>query len=265
MRHCYVLRVFTRGDEGGNHLGVVTDVTGLHEKVMQEIAFDNGYSETIFIDWREPGTPAVRIFTPEVELPFAGHPLVGAAWVLGMVGPATVDRMTCGVGEIPFRIQGDMVWVDTPMVESVRSAEDAMDVLAAAGIPSPDGAWWADMPLPYLVAEFDDPDRVASAAPDLDALMAGGVEMCYLVSPVDGGFKARFFAHGAGVPEDPATGSAAAALSAVLRHRGRSEGDHLVFQGDEMGHPSTISVRWTDRHASLGGTVRRDEVRVIEK
>jgi len=265
MRHCYVLRVFTREDQGGNHLAVVTDVTGLHEKVMQEIAFDNGFSETIFIDWREGGVPTVRIFTPEVELPFAGHPLVGAAWVLGMAGPGTVDRMRCDVGEIPFRVDGDMVWVDTPMVNQVRPADDALRALASAGLPEPDGTWWAEMPLPYLVAEYGDPDDVLRAAPDLDALQAGGVGMCYLVAPMGDSYKARFFAHGAGIPEDPATGSAAAALAAVMRHRGRLTGEHLVNQGDEIGHPSTIHLRWDEQHASLGGTVRRDEVRVIEK
>ena len=78
MRHCYVLRVFTRGGEGGNHLGVVTDTTGLADVTMQAIATALGFSETIFIDWRAVGDPRVRIFTPAAELAFAGHPLVGA-------------------------------------------------------------------------------------------------------------------------------------------------------------------------------------------
>ena len=265
MRHCYVLRVFTRGDDGGNHLGVVTDVTGLPGKAMQEIATENGFSETVFIDWRTGGTPSVRIFTPAQELPFAGHPLVGAAWVLGMIGPGTADRMSCGVGEIPFRSDGDLVWVDTPMVDSVRVAAEAESIAVAARLPEPVGAWWADMPLPYLVIEAVSGLAVASADPDLEVLVDQGVDMCYLVARSSEGFKVRFFAPTAGVPEDPATGSAAAALAAVRRFAGEASGSLIVSQGDEIGWPSTIQVEWDHSRASLGGTVRRDEVRTLER
>ena len=265
MRHCYVLRVFTREEKGGNHLGVVTDVTGLSDQAMQEIAVDNGFSETVFIDWREPGVPVVRIFTPGRELPFAGHPLVGAAWVLGMIGPATVDRMICAVGEIPFRMDGEVVWVDTPMVEAVRPAPDAEAIALAAGLPDPLAAWWADMPLSYLVMDMGFPETVAAAAPDLEALMHHGAEMCYLIAQVKDGYKTRFFAPRDRIAEDPATGSAASALAAIRRHIGEGRGTANVYQGDEIGAPSTIRLSWDERHASIGGTVRRDEVRVIER
>jgi trans-2,3-dihydro-3-hydroxyanthranilate isomerase len=265
MRHCYVLRVFTREEKGGNHLGVVTDVTGISDQGMQEIAVDNGFSETIFIDWREGGIPTVRIFTPGREIPFAGHPLVGAAWVLGMIGPGTVDRMICGVGEIPFRMEGDQVWVDTPMVEAVRSAPEAEGIAVAAGLPAPLAAWWVDMPLPYLVMDMGFPETVASAQPDLEALMSHGAEMCYLIAQTKGGYKTRFFAPRDRIAEDPATGSAAAALAAVRRFIGDGSGVAVIHQGDEVGAPSTIRLKWDERHASFGGTVRRDEVRILEK
>ena len=265
MRHCYVLRVFTRGEKGGNHLGVVTDVTGITDRGMQEIAVENGFSETVFIDWREAGVPAVRIFTPGRELPFAGHPLVGAAWVLGMIGPGTTDRMTCGVGEIPFRMEGDLVWVDTPMIESVRSAPEAEAIAAAVGLPEPVAGWWADMPLPYLVIDLGLAEAVASAQPDLEALMEHGADMCYLIAQTKDGYKARFFAPRDGITEDPATGSAASALAAVRRHIGEGTGATKIHQGDEVGWPSTIHLAWDERRASIGGTVRRDEVRILEK
>ena len=92
-RHCYVLRVFTRGDEGGNHLGVVTDSTSLTTESMQAIAVDLGFSETIFLEWNEGEIPHVRIFTPGAEMAFAGHPLVGMAWTLKQLGPGHPD--TC--------------------------------------------------------------------------------------------------------------------------------------------------------------------------
>ena len=265
MRPCYVLRVFTRGDDGGNLLGVITDVTGLPDRMMQEIATENGFSETVFIDWREAGIPSVRIFTPAMELSFAGHPLVGAAWVLCGLGPNTVDRLTCGIGEIPFRMEGEMAWVDTPMVHAVRPAPEAEAVAVAADLPDPTAAWWANMPLPYLIMDLGSPAAVKLAEPDLEALTAHGAGMCMLVG--DGGdhVVARFFAPEAGIPEDPATGSAAAALAAVRHFLGEAEGSLTIHQGDGLGYPSTIQVFWDDEVVRLGGTVRRDRLVVLEK
>ena len=102
-RHCYVLRVFTRGDEGGNHLGVVTDATSLTAESMQAIALELGYSETIFLEWEEGEIPRVRIFTPGAELPFAGHPLVGMAWMLGKLGPGGISTLRCPAFEVAIR------------------------------------------------------------------------------------------------------------------------------------------------------------------
>lgn len=265
MRHCYVLRVFTRGDEGGNLLGVITDVTGLAEHVMQEIAADLGFSETVFIDWRDAAMPSVRIFTPTMELPFAGHPLVGAAWVLSGIGPNTARAMHCGVGEIPFGIDDGVVWADTPMARSVRPAPEAEAIALAAGLPDPVEAWWVEMPLPYLIVDLGSPKAVTAATPDLDALTSTGGGLCLLFSDAGDQVAARFFAPQVGVPEDAATGSAAAALAAVRHHSGVARGSFSVRQGDGLGYPSTIQVSWDDRVVRLGGTVRRDEVRVLEK
>ena len=77
--------------------------------------------------------------------------------------------------------------------------------------------------------------------------------------------KSRFFAGEAGVSEDPATGSAAVALAAHLRDSGQSDGSLVIHQGDEIGHPSTIQLRWDQDTASIGGTVVRDEVRALER
>ena len=259
-----MLRVFTRGSEGGNHLGVVHDVTGLSDERMQGIAADLGFSETVFLDWRETGMPHARIFTPARELPFAGHPLVGAAWSLSTLGPGTVGRMTCGVGEIPFRMDDGLAWVDTPMVDDVRPADGADRLMSAAGLPPPDRAWWANMPIPYLVALYDSPEPVSQAVPVAEALDSAGLDMCYLAHRSGDGAKVRFFAPEAGILEDPATGSAAAALAAVLRFDGEPEGSLHITQGDEIGHPCDIHLRWGATAASLGGTVAHDEIREIE-
>jgi hypothetical protein len=91
--------------------------------------------------------------------------------------------------------------------------------------------------------------------------MSHGAEMCYLIAQTKGGYKARFFAPRDRIAEDPATGSAAAALAAVRRFIGEGSGAAVIHQGDEVGAPSTIRLKWDERHASFGGTVRRDEVR----
>ncbi len=265
MRSCHVIRVFTRGDTGGNHLGVVTDVSGLDTDAMQGIAMHLGFSETVFLQERDGDGPLVRIFTPVAEMPFAGHPLVGAAWMTGVHQGKGAGRLQCGVGEIPFRVDGEQVWVDTPMVTDVDVPADGRDIATAARLPGTGRTWWARMPLPYLVVEAPSAEEVAAASPDFAALLAGpAAESVYLFARDGDRVKARFFAVGLGVPEDPATGSAASALAAVLAFEGEREGRLSIEQGDEIGHPSTIALAWNPSAASLGGTVRHVEERWLE-
>jgi trans-2,3-dihydro-3-hydroxyanthranilate isomerase len=270
MRHCYVVRVFTRDDTGGNHLGVVTDTVGLSDDAMQVIAAELGFSETVFVDWQAGTIPRVRIFTPAAEIPFAGHPLVGTGWVLGALGPAafspSAGRMRCGIGEIPFRVRGERAEIDAPLVTEVAEAPEGEEVAASAGLPVPTGAWWVRMPIPYLVLEVASAATLAAARPDVTAL-AGGVsaEATYVFARDGEAVKARFFAPDLGVGEDPATGSAAAALAALLACRGEQAGSVIVSQGDEIGHPSTIEMVWGSGTVTLAGTVRRDEVRTLDR
>ncbi len=265
MRSCHVIRVFTRGDTGGNHLGVVTDVSGLDTDAMQGIAVHLGFSETVFLQERDDDGPLVRIFTPVAEMPFAGHPLVGAAWMTGVHQGKGAGRLRCGVGEIPFRVDGEQVWVDTPMVTDVDVPADGRDIATAANLPGTGRTWWARMPLPYLVVEAPSAEEVAAASPDFATLLAGpAAESVYLFARDGDRVKARFFAVGLGVPEDPATGSAASALAAILAFEGEREGRLSIEQGDEIGHPSTIALAWNPSAASLGGTVRYVEERWLE-
>ena len=258
MRSCLVLRVFTRGDAGGNHLGVVTDPGGLETAGMQQIAAHLGFSETIFVDL-DRGVPAVRIFTPAAEMPFAGHPLVGAAWTVQIKLGLDADRLVCQVGEIPIRLEGERIWADTPLVTDVEPAAEGAAIAAEAGLPTTGRTWWARMPIPYLMVEAPDADAVGAADPDFGALLAGPAGDALSLFARDGDeVKTRFFAAGLGVPEDPATGSAASALAAVFSHEGEPEGRVSVSQGEEIGHPSTIELAWAPAAASLGGTVRVD-------
>ena len=104
-RECQILRVFTRDEVGGNHLGVVTDVDGLTPETMQSVATELGFSETIFCDITGE-VPSARIFTPGIELPFAGHPLVGLAWALEEVLDTPLTRIRCPVGDIEVAQRG---------------------------------------------------------------------------------------------------------------------------------------------------------------
>ncbi len=255
-----VLRVFTRGDEGGNHLGVVVDAGDLEVLAMQGVATRLGFSETIFL-LRDEEPALVRIFTPVAEVPFAGHPLVGAAWMVGELGLASTGCVRCGIGEIEYRAGGDAAWVKVPLVAPVEDAsvEDAVVV----GLPAV-RAWWVDLPLRYLVAEVGEAEAVASAEVDMKRLAAAPWSGTYMFARSDDRVKARFFAPSLGVPEDPATGSAAVALAAVMLAEGWREGRFVIEQGDEIGALCRIELAWDPDAATLGGTVRDDGIRRME-
>lgn len=251
MRHCYVLRVFTRDGEGGNHLGVVTDVSGLTDDAMQATAADLGFSETIYIDWRNLGVPHVRIFTPAQELPFAGHPLVGASYVLHELGPGGTEELECGIGRVRIGMDPERAWFETTLDQPVRVVPPSHGARAANVV---------DMPIPYTLLEFG----LGHEIEELDA-EADWPGMCYAWAATgENSVKARFFARDAGVVEDPATGSAATALAAVLQSRGQLANGRTIYQGEEVGFPSQIDVAWADGRVKIIGSVAKDEVRELD-
>jgi trans-2,3-dihydro-3-hydroxyanthranilate isomerase len=259
-RSVQIVRVFTRGELGGNPLGVVNDVTGLEDPQMQAIAHELGFSETTFVDWETGDVPAVRIFTPQVEMEFAGHPLVGTSWVINVLGPGGVTEMRCPVGVVTTRVDGDLVWIDTSLGQPVSPAGD--DLVRRAGLPEPRTCWTVAMPKPYIVAGYDDFTTVVSLAPDLDVVRETFGLLTY--ARTGDAVRARFFAPAGGVDEDPATGSAAVALAAALSSEGETAGSLEIAQGEEIEAPSTIRLMWSDGVASIGGTVVRDEARFLE-
>jgi trans-2,3-dihydro-3-hydroxyanthranilate isomerase len=250
-----VLRVFTRDGRGGNHLGVVEDPVGLDSSAMQAIAADLGYSETIFLD----GT-RVRIFTPVAEMPFAGHPIVGAAWVLGEGKDGAAGTMTIQIGEVEYSIADDRAWVSLPQ-PGVVTTEPESEATRFGLAPAHRG-YLVELPLPYLVFEYDDCDVIGAATPDLGAVAASGAQL-YIVAPCTDGIRARFFAPALGVDEDPATGSAAVALAAVRVAQGQPHGEHVIHQGEEIGQPCEINVRWNPDSVTLGGAVAEDAARTV--
>lgn len=261
-RPCHVLRVFTRGDDGGNHLGVINDVMGIDSDDMQAIAADLGFSETIFVDWvDDTSDPKVRIFTPVDELPFAGHPLVGASWVMSVLGPGGTGRLVTGIGPVSYGVSNDVVEVVFHADIEPIDPDDVREAAIEAGFPEPVSTKRLALPKEYCLAEYGEAATVADLRPDFDALSSRFGFLAYARS--GDRVKARFFAPGTGVPEDPATGSAAVALAHGFRMDGEVNGAVVIEQGDEIGHPSTIHLRWSEDETVIGGSVRRDEVRLI--
>lgn len=251
------MRVFTRAGEGGNHLGVVTDLAGLTDEKMQQIAATLGFSESVFIDETQGAVPVTRIFTPEMEMPFAGHPLVGAASV---VAP-DVERLRCGIGEVMIRRIGDVVWIDVPMHPG-HAHPDASGFAAAVGLPNAVTEWRVEMPLDYRIVEMTTADEVSMIAPETTSF--GPVHGLAVFARTAERVRMRFFIPVAGIEEDPATGSAAVALATRFAAAGETTGRLTIDQGEEIGHPSRINLQWSKGTASIGGTVASDEPQELE-
>lgn len=254
--------MFTRDGAGGNHLGVITDMVGLDDAGMQAIAADLGYSETVFVDWPAGEPPSVRIFTPAVELPFAGHPLVGTAWTMLRLGPGGVDTLRCGIGDVAIGFEGDAAWIEAAIDPATARADDRTDYAIRAGMPAPMRSWLVAIPKDYVILQYPDEATIAAVAPAAEVLAE---QFGTLVFARDGSHvRARFFAPSGGIYEDPATGSAAVALATAMVAEGEVEGAISIDQGEEMGHPSRIELSWTATSARIGGGCVRDEVMMLD-
>jgi trans-2,3-dihydro-3-hydroxyanthranilate isomerase len=269
-RRFATLDVFTEQRFAGNPLAVVLDSNNLDSAAMQAIAREFNHPETVFV--LPPADPAhrarLRIFTPASELPFAGHPTVGTAVLLGRFeGGASPRELVVEEGIGPVRCQvapidrdSGHAWFLLPRLPvAVGAGPDAATAAAALSLEPSDigfedfrpARWSAGLaqnfvPIRSLAA-------IARARPDpvrFDAAFAiEGRAVAYLycaeVTAPGRDFHARMFAPGLGVPEDPATGSAAAAFAGLwVAQARRADGEHVlrIEQGCEMGRPSLIEV-----------------------
>jgi trans-2,3-dihydro-3-hydroxyanthranilate isomerase len=267
-----IVDVFTDRAYAGNPLAVVHGAQGRATAALQAIAAEFGLSETAF---PLPATTPeaayrVRIFTPGRELPFAGHPSVGTAWALAQAEliPAGNVVQECGAGLLPVRVDAAGAQVDGGRPE-VGPVLDGAVLAAAVGLSAEDldrsvvaGVAAVGVPFAFLPVR---PDAVARAVPHPAALRAATPGLVGLtVVAFDRRARdahVRMFAPGAGVDEDPATGSAALALAVFLVDRGVLAGDgqagFTVAQGVEIGRPSRLQVLVQAR----GGAVTRTAVR----
>jgi trans-2,3-dihydro-3-hydroxyanthranilate isomerase len=276
--HFYWLDVFTQQVFGGNQLAVFPEAQGLGDAQMQQIAREFNISETVFLFPPETptGTRRARIFTPGRELPFAGHPTIGAVHVLATIGrgphtsPPRQIVLEEGVGPVPVSIQeqsGGTLFIQLSAARApefrpltiVPSAFAPALNLEPADFESPLPAGIVSCGTPFVILPLKNADALRRARLNFDAwqqLVASGAlgttdplwtEHVYPVTndasvrPAD--LRVRMFAPGLGVTEDPATGSAAATLAAHLaKHATRPDGTlrWTIEQGIEIGRKSVL-------------------------
>lgn len=255
MRRYVVADVFTDTPLEGNPVAVFTDATGLSTEVMQRAARELNLSETVFVLRSEQAHLKVRIFTPAVELPFAGHPILGTAFVVGRAMGSPVVRLETGLGVVPVtltRADGGADPVYGEMEQPIPSAEPFPAVAAlldALGVSEDrDGLLpieaYRNGPV-HVYVELPSPDAVAELRPDLGALERLGVYGINCFAATGDGVKTRMFGPALGVSEDPATGSAAGPLVVHLARHGRvSFGSEIeIVQGVEIGRRSVLRAR----------------------
>jgi trans-2,3-dihydro-3-hydroxyanthranilate isomerase len=245
-----VADVFTDTPLEGNQLAVFTDARELPEETLQRLAREMNLSETVFVYPAEgEGHARIRIFTPVSELPFAGHPVLGTAFVLAAPLQLPEIRLETGVGVVPVRLerdeQGRIVFgrmsQPIPTVRPFASGDELLAALGVGGSELPLELYESGLGNVYVMLASE--EAVAAVEPDLGAIarIMGAVHTnCTAGSGRR--WKTRMFAPGDGVPEDPATGSAAGPLACHLARHGRIEfGEEIeISQGAEIGRPSTL-------------------------
>jgi trans-2,3-dihydro-3-hydroxyanthranilate isomerase len=247
-----VCDVFTDRPLAGNQLAVFTDARDMDEALFQPLAREINFSETVFVLPAEgEGHARIRIFTPAAELPFAGHPTLGTAFVLA--GALSLDeiRLETGVGVVPVRLEREGPKIVFGRMEqplpTVEPYEHEAELLAALGVERSElPVELYDNGLRFVYVTLASEEAVAALRPNLNQL--GELPAVLGINCIAGSgtrWKTRMFAPGGGVAEDPATGSAAGPLAFHVARHGRSEfGQEIeISQGAEIGRPSTLYAR----------------------
>lgn len=267
-RRFFTLDVFTNRRYAGNPLAVVLDPQDLSGEAMQAIAREFNLSETVFAfpPQQAAHRARLRIFTPARELPFAGHPTIGTAVLMAKLDGRAAGQCLVleeGIGPVACRIaavdnDGGRAIFDLPQLPAQGSPlGDTEGIAAALGLAADDigfagfrpGQWSAGNPLAFVPLRSLDAVRRSRA--DLsrwDTAFAGNTGafiFCGETVERTNAFHARMFAPSFGIAEDPATGSAVAALAGIIAAQGEvTDGDHefVIEQGYEMGRPSLITL-----------------------
>jgi trans-2,3-dihydro-3-hydroxyanthranilate isomerase len=247
-----VADVFTDRPLTGNQLAVFTDGRDLDDETMQALAREMNFSETVFVvpPTVDDADVRIRIFTPSVELPFAGHPTLGSAFVLGGPLQRVVIRLETLGGVVPVELQRDgprivFGWMEQPIPvwEAAANADAILAALGVGGSGLPVERY--DLGPGHVYIELGSAEEVAALLPDVGALGRATSDGVNTFARGNGHWKTRMFAPGAGVTEDPATGSAAGPLAIHLARHGRiAFGEQIeISQGAEIDRPSTLYAR----------------------
>jgi len=244
--------VFTDTPLEGNGVAVFTDARELPEETLQPLAREMNLSETVYVYPAELGGHArIRIFTPMDELPFAGHPVLGTAFVLAAPLQLPEIVLETGKGPVPVRLEREEArisfgWMTQP-IPRIEPFPAEKELLAAVGVER------SELPVElydngarHVYVALGSEGEVARLRPDLNRLaQLEGVVGVNCFAGSDGRWKTRMFAPASGVPEDPATGSAAGPLALHLGRHGRiGFGDEIeITQGVEIDRPSTLYAR----------------------
>jgi trans-2,3-dihydro-3-hydroxyanthranilate isomerase len=268
-----VADAFTDVPLAGNQVAVFTDAREIPVDLLMPIAREMNLSETVFVySPSAEGHVRIRIFTPTMELPFAGHPVLGTAFVLG--GPLQLEeiRLECDAGVVPVRLERDGSRIlfgrmQQPAFahEPFARAAELLDVLGVEAV-SPVEAYHQGPG--HVVVELDSPEAVAGLRPDFGALKDMNPHGAACIARDGDGWKARVFVPSHGIDEDPATGSAAGPIAVHLARHGRiAWGDEIeITQGVELGRPSTLyACARAEDDVEVGGSaviVSRGELRL---
>jgi len=264
MHRYLVYDVFTDTRFGGNQLAIFPHADALPEDQLQKIAAEFNFSEVTFVyPPAEPGhTARVRILTPTMEVPFAGHPVIGTAVALadlGHEGDMVLElgigpmACTCGDGSASFNISGQLEILAEPDPALVARALGLSpdDIVTATHPPT-----MASLGLPFTVTELSSRAALAGCQPDMAAFRdgaaehPGGLDFAQFAYCRRGDIvHARMFAPLDNIPEDPATGSACATLAALLSRQLGRDVTLTIHQGEDMGRPARIGL------TTLGGAV----------
>ena len=263
-RYRYVVAdVFTDTPLQGNAVAVFTDARELPEARLQEIARETNLSETVFVYPAEAdGHVRIRIFTPTTELPFAGHPILGTAFVLAGPLPLVEVRLETGNGTVAVQLEREGArltfgWMRQP-APSITAFVEAGEALAALGVRDavlPVELY--DNGVPHVLVALESKQAVAALAPDQGRLLALGRYGFNCFAGDGPSWKTRMFGPGLGMAEDPATGSAA---GPIALHLGRYErvpfGTEIeLVQGEEIGRRSVLYAKaHSPEHIEVGGT-----------
>jgi trans-2,3-dihydro-3-hydroxyanthranilate isomerase len=267
-----IVDVFALGKYTGNQLAVFPDAAGLKTDQMQAIAREINFSESTFVTGQaSDGAYTVRIFTPAVELPFAGHPTLGTAWVLRYLHQLPAVTLSYQAGLVPVSYdEHNIPWMTQRSPEFLGEVDPNL-LMPLLGLNTAD--WDEQYPieqvstgLPFIILPLKTLAAVQRAQVQVTEFLQlvhnwpGKCVLLFCPETLDSSndFHVRVFTHALGIPEDPATGSANGCLAAYLvRHgyQGQTQVNCCVEQGYEIDRPSLLYLRADSQSTKVGGSV----------